>query len=62
MIPANQQECTHEVMILVRIITRRDWDRLQGWHKSCPGSTIEHLMHGLFVLTIPTGGAGRVAA
>ena len=62
MIPANQQECTLEVMILVRIISRRDWDRLQGWHKSCPGSTIEHLMHGLFVLTIPTGGAGRLAA
>jgi hypothetical protein len=61
MIPANQQKCTHEVMILVRIITRRDWDELQSWHRACPGSTIEHLMHGLFVLTIPTGGAGLAA-
>ena len=46
-----------EVMVMFRIISRRDWDRLQGWHQSCPGSTVEHLMHGLYVLTIPTGGA-----
>ncbi len=60
MIPANPQECT-EVMVLGRIITRRDWDRLQGWHRSCPGSTVEHLMFGLYVLTIPAGCA-EVAA
>jgi len=51
-----------EVMVMFRIISRRDWDRLQSWHQSCPGSTVEHLMHGLYVLTIPTGAAGEVRA
>ncbi len=60
-IPTNPPECTAEVMVLFRIISRRDWDGLQGWHRSCPGSTVEHLMHGLFILTIPAGGA-EVAA
>ncbi len=45
------------IMVMFRIISRRDWDRLQGWRQSCPGSTVEHLMHGLYVLTLPTGGA-----
>jgi len=43
--------------VLFRIISRHDWDRLQGWHRSCPGSAVEHLMFGLYVLTIPAGGA-----
>jgi len=60
-IPANPPECTAEVMVLFRIISRRDWDRLQGWARSCPGSEVEHLMYGLYVLTIPAGGA-EVAA
>ncbi len=47
------------VAVLFRIISRRSWDELQSWHKSCPGSTVEHLMYGLYVLTIPTGGAGE---
>ena len=51
-----------ELSILFRIISRHDWDRLQGWHRSCPGSTVEHLMHGLYVLTIPAGGAYEAAA
>lgn len=46
-----------EVMVMFRIISRHDWERLQGWHQSCPGSAVEHLMHGLYVLTITTGGA-----
>jgi hypothetical protein len=40
-------------MILVRIITRRDWDILQGWHRHYSGSKVEHLYAGLYVLTIP---------
>lgn len=58
MIPDNPQERT-EVMVLFRIIGRRHWDELQGWHRSCPGSTVEHLYRGLYVLTIPAGGAGE---
>ena len=51
-----------EVMVMFRIISRHDWDRLQGWRRSCPGSTVEHLMRGLYVLTIPAGGAGGARA
>jgi hypothetical protein len=47
---------------MFRIISRYDWDQLQGWHRSCPGSTVEHLAHGLYVLTVPAGGADEAAA
>jgi hypothetical protein len=50
-----------ELSVLFRIISRRSWDELQAWHRACPGSTVEHLMFGLYALTIPAGGAGRVA-
>jgi hypothetical protein len=50
------------LMILFRIISRRSWDDLQGWHKAIPVSHVEHLMVGLYVLIIEPGGAkGRVA-
>jgi hypothetical protein len=52
MIPDSGPECT-KVMVMFRIISRHSWDVLQAWHKSCPGSTVEHLTHGLYVLTIP---------
>lgn len=55
------QERTDEVMILFRIISRHDWDQLQSWARSCPGSNVEHLHAGLYVLTIPAGGAGLAA-
>lgn len=61
MIPHNRT-ARIEVMVLFRIISRRDWDRLQAMHRACPGSTVEHLMHGLFVLTILAGGATEGAA
>ena len=61
MLPDNPTERT-EVMVMFRIISRRDWEILQTWHRSCPGSTVEHLMHGLYVLTIPAGGAGEAEA
>lgn len=60
MIPANRQECT-ELSVLFRILTRRSWDELQAWHRACRGSRVEHLMYGLYVLTIPAGGAGLAA-
>ena len=60
-IPANPPTRT-EVMVLFRIISRRDWDRLQAMHRACPRSAVEHLMFGLYLLTIPTGGATEVAA
>ena len=57
MIPNDDQERTSGFMVLYRIISRRSWDKLQALHKSCPGSSVEHLMHGLYVLHIPPGGA-----
>ncbi len=62
MIAHNKPERTHEVMVLVKIISRRSWDDLQAMHRACPGSTVEHLYRGMPVLTIPTGGATEVAA
>jgi hypothetical protein len=50
-----------EVMVMFRILTRREWDKLQSWHKSCPGSTVEHLYAGLYTLTIPAGGVWEAA-
>jgi len=49
-------------MVMFRIISRRHWDQLQSWHRSCPGSTVEHLEHGLYVLTLPADGAGEAEA
>ncbi len=53
---------TSELTVLFRIISRRDWDRLQGWHTACPGSRIEHLMFGLYALHVPAGVRGGGAA
>lgn len=44
-----------ELTVLFRILSRRDWDRLLGWRAACPGSRIEHLMHGLYALHVPGG-------
>jgi hypothetical protein len=51
-----------ELTVLFRIISRRDWDRLLGWRAACPGSRIEHLMHGLYALHVPAGVRGGGAA
>jgi hypothetical protein len=61
MIPESCPERT-ELVIMFRIISRHSWDTLQGWHRSCPGSSVEHLAHGLYVLTVPADGAGEAAA
>lgn len=49
------------LLVLFRIISRRSWDELQSWHRALPGSRVEHLMHGLYVLHIKPGGARRLA-
>ncbi len=61
-LPDNPQERADEVMVLVKIISRRSWVDLQAMHRACPGSTVDHLYRGMHVLTIPTGGATEVAA
>ena len=61
MIPENTPERI-ELMVMFRIISRHSWDVLQDWHNSCPGSTVEHLMYGLYVLTVPAGGAAESEA
>ena len=48
-----------ELTVLFRILSRRDWDRLLGWRAACPGSRIEHLMHGLYALHVPSGAGAR---
>jgi hypothetical protein len=61
MIP-NSERADTELMVMFRIISRHSWDVLQGWHKACPGSTVEHLMYGLYVLTVPACGAAESEA
>ncbi len=48
------------LMISFRIISRRSWDELQGWHEAFPGSRIEHILYGIYVLIVPPGGARRL--
>lgn len=50
------------ISVLFRIISRRSWDELHSWHKAFPGSRIEHLMHGLYVLHVEPGGARELAS
>ena len=57
-LPDNRPERTE---LLVMIISRRSWEELQRWHRAYPGSTVEHLMHGLYVLTVPAGGVKAAA-
>jgi hypothetical protein len=53
---------TEPLVILFRSISRRSWDELQSWHEAFPGSRVEHIMRGTYVLVIPAGGARRLAA
>jgi hypothetical protein len=55
---------TGAMTILFKVIGRRSWDDLHGWRDALPGSRIEHVMEGtgLFVLHVPPGGAGEIAA
>lgn len=48
------------LMISFRIISRRSWDELQGWREAFPGSRIEHVLYGVYVLIVPPGGTQRL--
>ncbi len=50
------------LMVLFKIVSRRSWEELQGWCKALPGSHVEHLMYGFYVLFIEPGGARRLGA
>ena len=49
------------IMVLFRIVSRRSWDELQSWHRALPGSRVEHLMYGLYVLSVKPGRPTRLA-
>ena len=42
--------------MLFKIISRRSWDELHRWREALPGSRIEHVLYGMYVLIIPQGG------
>ncbi len=48
------------IMVMFRIISRRSWDELQSCHKALPGSRVEHLMYGCYVLHVKPGAARRL--
>lgn len=50
------------LVVLFRVTSRKSWDVLQHWHEAFPGSTVEHVLHGTYVLTIPADGARSPAA
>ena len=49
------------LVILFRITSRRSWDELHSLHEAIPGSRVEHILHGLYVLVVEPGGAQRLA-
>ena len=49
------------LIVLFRIISRRSWDELHRWHEALPGSRVEHVLYGIYVLIVPQGGATELA-
>src|SRR5829696_7902519 len=49
------------LIVLFKIISRRSWDELHRWHEALPGSRIEHVLYGIYMLVIPQGGAREIA-
>ena len=49
-------------VVLNKTTTRESWNRLRAWHAALPGSRIEHVLRGIFVLHVPSGGAKDLAA
>jgi hypothetical protein len=49
------------LIVLFKIISRRSWDELHRWHEALPGSRVEHVLYGIYVLIIPQGSARELA-
>jgi len=49
------------LVVLFKIISRRSWDELHRWNEALPGSRIEHVLYGIYVLIIPQGGTRELA-
>src|SRR5919112_24201 len=49
------------LVVLFKIISPRSWDELHRWHEALPGSRVEHLLYGMYVLIIPQGGTRELA-
>jgi hypothetical protein len=56
-----QDRPTESLLLLFRILARREWDRLQEMHRSFPGSVVEHVAAGIFVLHIQPGAARELS-
>lgn len=59
---AYHERPSEPLMVMFRILSKRSWVALQELHEVCPGSHIEHLERGLYVLFLPAGGAVEGAA
>lgn len=57
-----QDSLPDTLVVPFKIISRRSWDELQGWHAVLPGSQIEHVLFGVYALIIPPDGAKDLAA
>lgn len=56
MIPDETRDRT-EVLVLFKIISRRSWDRMHDFIDAHPGSHLEHVVAGTYVVHVPAGGA-----
>ncbi len=56
------QPQTEPLIILIRIISHRSWDELQSLHEAFPGSRMEHVLDGTYVLVVKPGGARRLVS
>ncbi len=57
--PASYPEPRTEALIFV---SRKSWDEPQRLHQALPGSRIEHVLYGTYVLIVEPGGARKLAA
>jgi len=56
-----QDNLPETLIVLFKIISRRSWDELHRWHEALPGSRVEHVLYGIYVLIIPQGGSRELA-
>lgn len=56
MIPDKTKNST-SVMVLFKIISRHSWERMHNFMAAHPGSHHEHVVTGIYVVFVPSGGA-----
>lgn len=61
MIRETAQE-NNDMLVLFKVITRQSWRRVQTFVEAHPGSRLEHVSAGIYVVHVPAGGALEASA